>query len=186
MLLALGILPSLLVAHYYGVIPHRIVIQWDAFGNTTVIGTRSRTVFLVANLATAMAVLGVVFTAWQNGALLKLGARRAFLGIYFAQIVAIDLTCISIVTDALGAGLKLKPTVPPAMAVALFAGGVLCWRLDRSQRNLFARAAAVAAAVFSLTLLGFSAIAVNAVVGYYASAFALLAMLALALPEKSA
>ena len=183
MILAFGLLPIALVTYYYDVLPHRFVIQWDAFGNTTVIGTRARTVLMVANMAGVIALLGIALAIWQNRTLVTLGMRRAFLGLNLAQIVAINLTCAMIVNDALGLKLSLKPTIPPAMAVVLFAAGVLCRRIDQNQRNAYARGAAIVLAISGILLLAYSALAINAVVGYYASAFGLLAMLALALPQ---
>lgn len=185
LMLALGLLPTALVTRYYDILPNRLVIQWDTLGNTTVIGTRSGTALMIANVAAVVALVGIAIAVWQQRTLVMLGARRAFLALNLAQIVAINLTCAMLVSDALGLQLAVKPTIPPAMAVLLFAAGVLCWRIDRASSNSLARGSAVALGLAGLLLLAFSAIAVNAAVGYYASAFALLAMVALALPENA-
>ena len=183
LVLAFGVLPTVLVTQYYGVLPNRLVVQWDMFGNLTVIGTRARSVLMVANAAALIAFTSVAVAIWQNSALIALGLRRSYLAASFAQIAAINLTCGMIVTDALGYGLTLKPTIPPAMAVLLFACGVLVWRIDQGGSRL-ARGAAIALLTGGPLLLAFSAIAANVVVGYYASAFALLAMAAIVVPAR--
>jgi hypothetical protein len=99
-----------------------------------------------------------------------------------AQVAVINLTCAMLVTDALGLGLRLKPSIVPAMALLLFGCGVLVWRIDQG-RSAAMRAVAIGLLAAGPALLIFSAIAANAVVGYYASAFALLAMTALVLPR---
>ena len=181
LLLVLGLAPTAFVTHYYGVLPNRLVVQWDMFGNLTVIGTRARSVLFVANAAALIAFTSIAVALWQQRALVAFGLRRAYLAASFAQVIAINLTCGMIVTDALGYGLRLKPTIPPAMAVLLFACGLLVWRVDQGASTL-ARVAAIALLAGGPLLLAFSAIAANEVVGYYASAFALLAMAALVLP----
>lgn len=185
-MLALGILPTALVTRYYGVLPNRFVIQWDTFGNTTVIGTRPSTVLMIANIGAVLALTATAIAIWQHRALLALRMRRAYLGLSIAQLVAINLTCAMIVGEALGLQLKIKPMVPPAMAVLLFAAGILCRRIDQSQNNRLARIAAIAFAAGGILFLALSAIAMNAVVGYYASALAMVAMVALALPQRDA
>ena len=184
-MLALGLLPTALVTRYYDILPNRLVIQWDTLGNTTIIGTRSSTALMIANVAAVVALVGIAVAVWQQRTLVMLGVRRAFLALNLAQIVAINLTCAMIVSDALGLRLTIKPTIPPAMAVLLFAAAVLCWRVDPVSGKSPTRGFAVALGAAGLLLLGFSAIVVNAAVGYYASAFALLAMVALALPERA-
>lgn len=179
-LLALGLAPVPVVLTYYNVLSNRTVIQWDMFGNTTIIGTRPSTVLTIAYVGAAIAVTAVLVAISQHRALVELGLRRAYLMLNFAQVVAIDLTCLMIVTDALGMRLTLKPTIPPAMAVLLMAGAVLCWRLGQGAVRVLAWLLGIAA--FGILALG--AIAANAVVGYYAAAFALLAMAAVALPDR--
>jgi len=183
-IVALGLIPTALVTQYYGILPQRLVIQWDTFGNITVIGTKPRTVLMIANVAAVVALTAIAVSIWQHRTLLQLGLRRAFLGLNLAQIVAINLVCAMLVSDALGMRLTLKPMIPPAMAVLVFAAGILFWRMQQGQANAVVRAVAMALIGGSLVLLAFSAVAVNAVVGYFASALALLAMAALALPEK--
>ena len=182
-IIVLGLVPTALVSHYYGILPQRLVIQWDTFGNITVIGTKPRTVLMIANVAAVVALSATAISIWQHGTLVQLGMRRAFLALNMAQIVAIGLVCAMIVSDALGLRLKIKPMVPPAMAALLFAAGILCWRMHESGAGAIARAAAVMLIGAALVLLVFSAVAVNAVVGYFASAIALLAMVAIALPQ---
>lgn len=179
-MLALGAAPTPFVLYYYNVLSNRTVIQWDMFGNTTIIGTRPSTVLMIAYVGIAISVTAVLVAMWQQRALVELGLRRAYLMLNFAQIVAIDLTCAMIVTDALGFGLTLKPAIPPAMAVLLVAGAVLCWRLGQRAGRVVACALAIA----GIGLLALGAIAANAVVGYYASALALLAMAAVVLPDR--
>ena len=184
-MIVLGLMPTALVARFYGILPHRLVVQWDTFGNVTVIGTRPATVLTIANVAAVVALGAIAVSIWQHRALLQLGMQRAFLALNLAQIVAINLVCAMIVTDALGLHLKIKPMVPAAMAVLLFAAGTLCWRIDQSQRSALARVGAFVLMGAALLLLGFSAVAANAVVGFFASAVAGLAMVALAIPQKS-
>jgi hypothetical protein len=184
-ILVLGFLPTALVTHYYDVLPHRLVVQWDGFGNTTVIGTRSATVLMVANIAAVIALTCLALAIWQQRTLVAMGMRRVFLALNLAQIVAINLACAMIASDALGLQLTIKPMIPPAMAVVLFAAGMLFRRVDQSQANVFARAIAFVLMLAALLLLGFSAAAAGAVVGYYASAFGLLALAALALPHDT-
>lgn len=177
-MLVLGFAPVALVLQFYGVLPNRTVIQWDLFGNTTIIGTRPFTVLTVACIGAAIAVTAVLIGSVQNRAFVGLRLRRAYLALNLAQLTAIALTCGMIVTEALGFQFRIKPMIPPAMAVLLFSAGVLCWRLDGNARWLGGVLLAAAVA-----LLAFSAIAMDAVVGYYASGFAMLAMAAIALPE---
>lgn len=185
-LIALGLLPTALVTQYYGILPHRLVVQWDTLGNVTVIGTRPSTVLMIANVAAVIALTAIAVSLWQHRTLFALGMRRAFLALNLAQIVVINLVCAMIVSDALGLQLAIKPMVPPAMAVLLFAAGMLCRRVHQSAPNGLARAAAILLVILALGLLAFSATAVNTVVGYFASALALLAMAAVALPQEGA
>lgn len=185
LMIVLGAVPTALVTHYYGVLPNRMVIQWDMFGRMTVIGTRASTVLLIANFAAVAGLAGSVLAFWQHRALVSFGALQAFLAMSLSQIVAINLTCAMIVTDALGMHLMIKPMIPAAMAVLLFAAGILCWRMGKAgsaNAGLVAGGALVAIALGGLV---FSALATNQIVGYYVSAFALLTMLALALPSRS-
>jgi uncharacterized membrane protein len=183
-LVVLGAAPLALVTRYYSVLPNRLVVQWDTFGNTTVIGTRPASVLMIANVAAVVALVSIAITIWQNRALVSIGARRAFLALNFAQVIAIGMTCAMIVSDAMGLQLAIRPTIPPVMAVLLFSGAVLCFRASPPGQG-FGRIIAFALAAGAIGLLALSAIAANAVVGYYASAFALLAMAALALPENA-
>jgi hypothetical protein len=184
LMIILGLVPTLLVTQYYGILPQRLVYQWDTFGNITVIGTRPRTVLMMANVAAVVALTAAAVSIWQHRALFQMGMRRAFIGLNLAQIVAINLVCAMIVSDALGLQLRIKPAIPPAMAVLLFAAGMLCWRMNQAVRSTLARGAALALTGGALVLLAFSAVSMNAVVGYFAAAVALLAMAALALPQE--
>jgi hypothetical protein len=183
-MIAFGLLPTALVTRFYGILSHRLVIQWDTFGNITVIGTRPATVLMIANVAAVIALAATAIAIWQHRALFELGARRAFLALNLAQITVINLVCAMIVSDALGLQLKIKPMIPPAMALTLFAAGVLCWRLDQSRPGAPTKLGAIVLGAAGLLLLGFSAFAMNAAVGYYAAAFALLAMVAVVLPQR--
>jgi hypothetical protein len=176
----LGAVPTALVMHYYGVLPQRLVLQWDTFGNITVIGTRPGTVLTVAHVAGLVALTGILVSAFQNRTLVELGLRRAFLALNLAQIVAINLVCAMLVNDALGLRLKIKAMIPPAMAVLLFAAGVLFWRMQGGP----ARAAGGVLMAGGLLMLVSCAIAADAAVGYFASALAVLAMAAIALPQR--
>jgi hypothetical protein len=182
-MLVLGFVPVALVLQFYRVLPNRTVIQWDLFGNTTIIGTRPMTVLTIAGVGAAIAFLAVSIGAWQNKAMSAMGLRRAYLALNLAQLGAIALTCSMIVSEALGLQLKIKPMIPPVMAVVVFSAGVLFWRLD-AQKSGGLRWLALILLSGAWGLLALSAIAVNAVVGYYASAFAVLAMIAVALPER--
>jgi hypothetical protein len=181
-MIVLGFVPVALVTHFYDVLPNRIVARWDAFGNVTIIGTRPTTILMVAEIAAVIALTAIAVSIWQQKALIALGMRRAYLALNLSQLVVINLVSAMIVSDALGFGLKLKPTVPPAMAVLIFAAGLLCRRMDQAHQNASARAASVALLAAGPMLLVFGAVAANAVVGYYASAVALVAMAAVALP----
>jgi hypothetical protein len=183
-MIVLGFAPVALVLQFYELLPNRTVIRWDVFGNTTIIGTRPATVLMIAGVGAAIAVLAVLVAAWQHKAMLAMGLRRAYLALNLAQVAAIAMTCGMIVSDALGLQLKIKPMIPPVMSVLVFAAGVLFWRLD-AQKSGALRWFGLALIAGSLGLLAFSAIAVGAVVGYYASALALLAMIATALPERA-
>lgn len=183
-LVVLGVLPTVLVTRFYTVLPQRLVTRWDAFGNITVIGTRPATALMIANVAAVIALSAIAIVIWQRRTLLELGMRRAFLALNLAQIMAINLVCAMLVSDALGLQLKIKPMILPAMAVLLFAAGVLCRRIDRSRHSAVTRGAAFVLIAAAVLLLGFSAVAANAVVGYFASALAVLALVAVALPEK--
>ena len=180
-MLVFGFLPMALVTRYYNVLPRRLVIQWDVFGNTTIIGTRASTVLMIANVAALIALAAIVVGLWQHRSLVALGMRRSFLALNLAQLAVINLTCAMIVSDALGLQLKIKPMIAPAMAVLLFAAGVLVWRMEGGR---FARIGAIALSATGVFILALSAIAANQVVGYYASAFALVAMAALLLPQE--
>jgi hypothetical protein len=140
---------------------------------------------MIANAAALIALVATAVAIWQHAALVALKARRAFIGLNLAQLVVINLTCAMIVTQALGLDLTIKPMIAPAMAVLLFSAGVLCWRMRQGPRTAVAQGAAIVFAAASVLFLAVSAIAANEVVGYYASAIAVLAMTALALPEKS-
>ena len=181
-MIVLGFAPVALVLRYYDLLPRRTVIRWDVFGNTTVIGTRPSTILTVAVAGAAIAVLALLIGVLQDRGLSAGGLRRAYLALNLAQLTAIALTCAMVVSQALGFHFTIKPMIPPAMSVLLFAAGVLCWRLEAKPGAM--RWLAVLLIVGAAGLLGFSAIAMNAVVGYYASGFALLAMAAIALPER--
>jgi hypothetical protein len=180
----LGFVPTILVTHYYSVLPRRLVMQWDTFGNITVIGTRAATVLMAAHTAAAIALICLAISIWQQRALVEMGMRRAFLALNLAQIVAINLTCAMIVSDALGLQLAIKPMVPPALAVVLLSAGIMFRRLDQSRASLPARGAAIVFVLAALFLLVSSAVAANGAVGYYAAALGLLAMTAVALPQN--
>lgn len=182
LMLVFGFLPTALVTRYYHVLPRRQVIQWDMFGNTTIIGTRATTVLMIANVAAVIALAATAVGMWQHRSLVALGMRRAYLALNLAQLAVINLTCAMIVSDALGLQLKIKPMIAPAMAVLLFAAGVLVWRMEGGR---LARIGAIALSATGVFILALSAIAANQVVGYYASAFALAAMAALLLPQES-
>ncbi len=186
LMIVLGFVPLALVTHYYGVLPNRMVIQWDVLGRLTVIGTRASTVLFVANVAAVAGLAGSVLAFWQHKALSETGTLRSYLALNFAQIVAINLTCIMLVSDALGMGLTIKPMIPPVMAVLLFAAGVLFWKIDAGARTGVVRFVAGLIALSGLIVLALNAFVANQVVGHYASAFALLVMVALVLPDKGA
>src|SRR5262249_39052655 len=159
LMLLLGLIPVALVTQYYDVLPNRLIIQWDAFGNTTLIGTRARTVLLIANVAAVVGLSATTLAIWQHRSLVALGVRRAYLGLNFAQLVVINLTCAMIVSQALGLHLTIKPMVAPAMAVLLFAAGILSWRLKEGRHERAARGAAVVLIGASAVLLPLAAIA---------------------------
>lgn len=182
-MIVLGFAPVALVLQFYNVLPNRTVIRWDLFGNTTILGTRPATVLAMASAGAVISVCAVVIGVWQNRTMAGMGLRRPYLALNLAQVGAIALTCCMIVSDALGLQFKIKPMIPPVMAVLVFAAGTLLWRLDASKPGALRWVAELLLAS-AVGLLGFSAIAMKAVVGYYASALALLAMVAVALPER--
>jgi hypothetical protein len=181
----LGLAPTVLVTQYYDIIPNRTVIQWDVLGRMTVIGTRASSVLLVANFAALAGLAGAFLALWRHQALAAANSLRPFLILNLSQIVAINLTCIMLVTQALGLKLAIKPMIPPAMAVLLFAAGVLLWRAEGVQRFSLMRLAGVLFALAGCGLLVLNGFASPQVVGYYATAFALLAMAAAALPARA-
>ncbi|MBU6155598.1 MAG: hypothetical protein KJS87_01590 [Alphaproteobacteria bacterium] len=181
----LGLAPTVLVTQYYDIIPNRTVIQWDVLGRMTVIGTRASSVLLVANFAALAGLAGAFLALWRHQALAAAQSLRPFLILNLSQIVAINLTCIMLVTQALGLKLAIKPMILPAMAVLLFAAGVLLWRAEGVQRFSVTRAAGVLLGGAGCGLLVFNGFASPQVVGYYATAFALLAMAAAALPARA-
>ena len=185
-MIVLGVIPTALVTKYYGHLPDRMVIQWDLLGRMTVIGTRASTVLMVANFAAVAALAGTMLAVWQHKAFVALDGLRAFLMLNMAQIVAINLTCIMLVTESLGFHLTIKPMIPPAMALLLFSGGILCWRAEGGAAFNIMKAFAAALMGAGVALLLLNAIAANQIVGYYASAFAALMMIAVLIPSKAA
>lgn len=181
----LGIAPTALVTQYYDIIPNRTVIQWDVLGRMTVIGTRASSVLLVANFAAVAGLAGAFLALWRHEALSAANSLRAFLILNMSQIVAINLTCIMLVTQALGLKLAIKPMIPPAVAVLLFSAGVLLWRAEGIKGASLTRLLGAAVAAAGGGLLVFNGFASPQVVGYYASAFALLAMAAAAIPARA-
>lgn len=185
LMIVLGLIPTALVTHFYEHLPNRMVIQWDLLGRMTVVGTRASTVLMVANFAAVAGLAGTAIAAWQHKAFVALDGLRAFLMLNIAQILAINLTCIMLVTEALGYHLLIRPMIPPAMSLLLFSAGVLCWRAERSGLpavrlfGLFLMGAGVA-------LLALNALLSNVIVGYYASAMAGLLMVAVAIPGRRA
>lgn len=186
LMVALGLVPTVLVSHYYDVLPNRMVIVWEFADRMTVTGTRARTVLGVAYFAAFVGVAGSVLSLWQHRALAAVNALRPFLILNMSQIVAINLTCLMLVTQALGLKLLIKPMILPAMAVLLCAAGVLCWRVEGARGMTGLRALGVALCAGALGLLGLNAFASPHVVSYYASALAVLAMAAAMLPSRGA
>lgn len=183
-MVALGLVPTALVTQHYDIIPNRTVIQWDVLGRMTVIGTRASTVLLVANFAAVAGLAGSFLALWQHRALAAAQTLRPFLILNFSQIVAINLTCIMLVTQALGLKLAIKPMIPPAMAVLVFAAGVLLWRAEGLQRLSAVRVLGLLFMGSGVALLVLNGFASPEIVGYYASAFAALAMVAAAIPAR--
>jgi hypothetical protein len=185
-MIVLGLIPTALVTHFYEHLPNRMVIQWDLLGRMTVVGTRASTVLLVANFAAVAGLAGTAIAAWQHRAFVALDGLRAFLMLNMAQIVAINLTCAMLVTEALGYHLVIRPMIPPAMALLLFSSGVLCWRAEPGEGMSAVRVFGMFLAGAGVALLTMNALVSNVVVGYYASALAALMMVAVALPTRSA
>jgi hypothetical protein len=90
----------------------------------------------------------------------------------------------ALVTQALGLKLAIKPMIPPAMAVLLFSAGVLLWRAEGVKGVSLTRLLGVVLATGGAGLLVLNGFASPQVVGYYATAFALLAMAAAAIPAR--
>lgn len=180
----LGLVPTALVTYYYDHLPNRMVIQWDLLGRMTVIGTRASTVLLVANFAAIAGLAGTLLAFALHRAFQAIDGLRAFVMLNIAQIVAINLTCVMIVTESLGFNLTIKPMIPPAMAVLLFAAGVLLWRLEQGRVMSVVRFFGGALMMVGVVLLILSALLAHQVVGYYASAFGLLMMIAAVLPSN--
>ncbi len=182
--IVLGIAPTALVSQYYDIIPNRTVIQWDILGRMTVIGTRASSVLMVANFAAVAGLVGAFLALWRYRALAAADCLRPFLILNLSQIVAINLTCVMLVTQALGLKLAIKPMIPPAMAVLLFSAGVLLWRAEGVKGLSLTRLLGVILATGAAGLLVFNGFASPQVVSYYATAFALLAMAAAAIPAR--
>lgn len=183
-MIVLGLLPTALVSYYYADLPNRLVIQWDVLGRMTIIGTRASTVLMVANFAAVAGLLGTLLALWQHKAFVAVDGLRPFIILNMSQIVAINLTCLMLVTQSLGFTLTIKPMIAPAMSVLLFAAGVLCWRAEGLASFTVTRLLGAALMGCALALLGLNVFASPHVVGYYASAFALLMMAAAAIPAR--
>ena len=182
----MDVTPTALVTRYYCDQLHKLVISCNLRGRMTVIGTQASTVLEVANFAAVAALAGTMLAVWQHKAFVALDGLRAFLMLNMAQIVAINLTCIMLVTESLGFHLTIKPMIPPAMALLLFSGGILCWRAEGGAAFNIMKAFAAALMGAGVALLLLNAIAANQIVGYYASAFAALMMIAVLIPSKAA
>ena len=78
------------------------------------------------------------------------------LGLNLAQIVAINLTCTMVVTEALGLQLTIKPAIAPAMAVLLFAAAVLFRRMDQPRGRGLLRVAWIVCGVAAVLYLAFA------------------------------
>lgn len=185
-MIVLGLAPTALVSHFYSELPNRMVIQWDVLGRMTIIGTRASTVLLVANFAAVAGLAGTALAAWQHKAFVAVDGLRPFLILNMSQIVAINLTCLMLVLQSLGMNLAIKPMIAPAMSVLLFAAGILCWRAEGVSTMTLTRLFGAALAGAGVALLGLNAFASPHVVGYYASAFAILMMVAAAIPARQA
>lgn len=183
-MILLGLVPTALVSYYYEHLPNRMVIQWDLLGRMTIIGTRASTVLMVANFAAIAGLAGSVLAFAMHRSFVAIDGLRAFVLLNMAQIVALNLTCVMIVTESLGYHLTIKPMIPPAMAVLLFSAGVLLWRIEQGRVMSFVRFIGVALMLVGVGLLILSALLAHQVVGYYASAFAVLMMIAAALPAQ--
>jgi hypothetical protein len=183
-MIVLGLVPTALVTYYYGDLPNRMVIQWDTLGRMTVIGTRASTVLMVANFAAVAGIAGSVLAFALHRSFVAIDGLRAFVMLNMAQIVAINLTCVMIVTESIGYNLTIKPMIPPAMSLLLFSGGVLLWRVEQGKVMGVGRFCGAALMIAGVGLLMISALLAHQIVGYYASAFAVLMMIAAALPSQ--
>lgn len=142
-LLILGFLPPLGVGLFYDDLPNRLVVQWDGLGQLTVIGTRASSVMTIAVASAVIGVIAVLLAALFNNALSSSRMRSLFLGLNAAQIVTIGLTCLALVSEALGYGVAARAAVPPAASVLLFACALMFWRASSNVRETNGAAATV-------------------------------------------
>jgi hypothetical protein len=187
-LLILGFLPLILVALFYDDLPHRFIVQWSGAG-LSITGTRAKSAMTIAMACAAIALFAVLVAAIQNDSFKASGIRRLFLALNFAQIVTIGLTCAMLVGEAVGFPLQTRDVVPPSAALLLVIAGLLCLRLSsgataRASRIVLAAAGCVflsgAVAIAALTI-----IFVATPLSWAAIGVALVAALALAVPEPS-
>jgi hypothetical protein len=142
----------------------------------------------IAIVCAAIALLAVVIAAIQNESFRASGIRRLFLALNFIQVLTIGLTCVMIVTEAIGFPYRVRDVVPPMAALLLTTAATLCFRIAAGAASGFGRA------VFGTfgTLFLIAAIAVIAVtilfigtpLSFAAIALALALALLLAIPER--
>ncbi len=188
-LVILGFLPLILIALFYDDLPHRFVVQWTA-GGLSVTGTRAQSVVTIAAACAAIALFAVLVAAAQNASFKALGIRRLFLALNFAQIITIGLTCAMLVGEALGVALRVRDTVPPSAALLLAIAGLLCLRLSGGAASRGARVGmGIAAWTFlagAVAIVGLTLAFIHSALSWAAIAVALVAAIALAVPERTA
>ena len=189
LLLILGSLPLIFVAMFYDDLPNRLVVHWGAGGHVTVIGTRAQSVMTIAIGCAGIALLAVFIAAAQNASFKSLGIRRLFLGLNFAQVITIGLTCAMLVGEALGFPIQVRDTVPPSAALLLAVAGLLCLRLSRGATSrglsfIFGGAAWIFLAA-AVAIIGLTLAFINTPLSWAAIGVAALATMALALPEPA-
>jgi len=187
-LLILGFLPVILVALFYDDLPHRFIVEWGGSG-LTITGTRARSAMTIAIACAAIAVFAVIVAAIQNESFRASGIRRLFLALNFVQVATIGLTCGMIVAEALGFALRVRDMVPPSAALMLAVAALLCLRMSngagsRWSRIIF-RSAAWLFLLGAIAIIAVTMVFIGTPVAFTAIAVAFLAVLLLAIPERT-
>jgi hypothetical protein len=132
----------------------------------------------------------VIIAAIQNESFRASGIRRLFLALNFVQVLTIGLTCVMIVTEAVGFPYRVRDVVPPAAALLMTTAATLCFRIAAGAASSFGRV--VFGSFATLFLIGAIAVIAATILfigtplSFAAIAVALVLALILAIPEQPA